>query len=270
MNPGGQSGLESVKSFFDMKAQADNIAYATGITSPFISFSILAMQVIGFIAIGIWMLRISADILALALPEKAGSKFVQVLGTGDAGNYNTAKDYLSKNAVNVVTVIILTVLLMTGYLYRILSLCLGGIGTVLNIVFKLDIDGIVSASDASSYVNQLGTRQATDLRNEYDSQLESTKQFANQLYQYSADGIDANSSQWKGASRKYTTAFIKADAIGKQLIKNDIAVSELKLGNTYFEQHKENSQVCNVKFASKDVESAWTVAGSTGKVSCNK
>lgn len=269
MNSGGQSGLETVQSFFDMKAQTDNIAYATGITSPFISFTILAMQVIGFFAIGIWMIRVSADILALALPQVAGKGLVQKLTTNESGNYTTAMEYIKGNLVNIITVVILTVLLMTGYLYRILSLCLGGIGTVLNVVFGLDIDGIVSASDASAYIAQLKTRQATDLRNEYDSQLESVKQFANQLYQYSADGISTSDSQWKSASRKYTTAHIKAASIAKVVTANDAATKELKLGNSYFAQHTENSNVCNKAFADKDVQSAWkTSSGAVTTISC--
>lgn len=270
MNSGGQSGLESVQSFFNMKAQTDNIAYATGITSPFISFTILAMQVIGFVAIGIWMLRISADILALALPEKAGGKLVQTFGTAEQGGYSTAQDYIKKNAVNVVFVIILTVLLMTGLLYRVLSICLGGIGTVLNVVFKLDIDGIVSASDASAYITQLGTRQLTDLRNEYDSQLATTKQFAGELHKLAGEGISKTDSIWKSASRKYTTSFIKAEAISKRVKQNDGATSELKLGSAYFNQHKENSSVCNTNFADKDVQSAWKVANTQTNITCNK
>lgn len=267
MNTGGQTALEGVKSFFDMKSQTDNIAYATGITSPFISLTLLAMQVIGFVAIGIWTLRISADILGLALPDKAGSKFVAMFGTAKAESYGTAKDYMSKNMVNVVSVLLLTVLLMTGMLYRVLSLALGGIGTVLNIVFKLDIDGIVSASDASAYINQLGTRRPTDLRNEYDSQLNSLKQFANQLYEYSAEGISKNDSLWKSSSRKYTTAYIKADAIATSLKGKE--TSELKLGSSYFQQHKENSKVCNKDFSDSDVISAWKVSGTSANVSCN-
>lgn len=270
MNSGGQSGLESIQSFFDMKAQTDNIAYATGITSPFISFTILAMQVIGFVAIGIWMLRVSADILALAIPQAAGNKFVSKFGTKEGGDYTSAMGYIKGNLLNVIAVTILTVLLMTGYLYRILSLFLGGVGTVLNVVFGLDIDGVISASDASAYVNQLGTRQATDLRNEYDSQLESVKQFANQLYQYSAEGISNKDSTWKSASRKYTTAYIKAESIAKQVTKNNQATQELKLGNSYFAQHKENSKVCNTKFGDADVQSAWKVAGVNTNISCSK
>lgn len=268
MNPGGQTGLESIRSFFDMKAQTDNIAYATGITSPFISFTILAMQVIGFIAIGIWMLRVSADILAISLPQTAGNGFVKKFGTNAEGKYDTAGNYIKENLVNVIAVTILVVLLMTNYLFRILSLFLGGVGTVLNVVFGLDIDGIVSASDASAFVNQLGTRQGTDLRNEYDSQLGTVKQFANQLYQYSQEGLSVNDSVWKSASRKYTTAFIKAEAISKQLTSTNIATNELKLGNSYFQQHKENSSVCNTKFANADVQSAWKTAGTTTNITC--
>lgn len=270
MNSGGQSGLESVQSFFNMKAQTDNISYATGITSPFISFTILAMQVIGFIAIGIWMLRVSADILALSLPQAAGSKFVSKFGTNDSAKYASAGGYIKENLFNVISVTILIVLLFTNYLYRILSLFLGGVGTVLNVVFGLDIDGIVSASDATAYITQLGTRQGTDLRNEYDSQLETTKQFANQLYQYSQEGLSSNDSVWKSASRKYTTAYIKAEAISKQLTSTGIATSELKLGNSYFQQHKENSKVCNTKFGNADVQTAWKVAGTQTSISCKK
>lgn len=268
MNTGGQTALEGIVSFFDMKAQSDNIAYATGITSPFISFTILAMQVIGFIAIGIWMLRVSADILALAIPQAAGNKFVAKFGTKEGGDYTTAMGYIKGNLVNIIAVTILTVLLMTGYLFRILSIFLGGIGVVLNVVFGLDIDGIISASDASAYVNQLPTRQATDLRNEYDSQLATTKQFANQLYSYSAEGISTNDSTWKSASRKYTTAFIKSNELSKEVTKNNKATTELKLGTAYFQQHQENSKVCNPAFADKDVQSAWKVANANTSVTC--
>lgn len=268
MNSGGQSALQGMQSFFDMKAQQDNIAYATGITSPFISFTILAMQVIGFIAIGIWLIRVSADILALALPQAAGNKFVAKFGTKESGDYTTAMGYIKGNLANVIAVTILTVLLMSGYLLRILSLFLGGIGTVLNVVFGLDLDGIITASDAAAYVNQLPTRQATDLRNEYDSQLETTKQFANQLYQYSAEGISTSDSKWKSASRKYTTAFIKANELGGELTKGSKATSELKLGNAYFQQHQENSKVCNPAFGDKDVQSAWKVAKANTNITC--
>lgn len=269
MNSGGQTALGGIQSFFDMKAQTDNIAYATGITSPFISLTILAMQVIGFVAIGIWLLRISADILVLALPDFGDNKVLKSLTTNKDGDYNTAGDYLKKNLVNIIFVVILTSLLMTGYLMRIISLALGGIGTVLNIVFGLDIDGILSASDASAYINQLGTRQSTDLRNEYDQQLESTKGYASELYQLSAEGVSTNDSRWKSSSRRYTTSFIKAEAIAKELKSGNKATAELKLGNSYFNQHTENSNVCNTKFADKDVQSAWKVGNATTNIRCS-
>lgn len=271
MNSGGQSSLEGIVSFFNMKSQTDNIAYATGITSPFISFAILVMQVLGFIAIGIWFLRIAADIVVLALPQFGGDKnILNKLATGKAESYTSAGAYIKGNMFNIVFVIVLTSLLMTGYLTRLIALFLSGVGTVLNIVFGLDIDGIVSASDASAYITQLKTRQATDLRNEYDEQLNTEKQYATQLYQLSAEGVSTSDSTWKSASRKYTTSYIKAASIAKVITANDSATKELKLGNAYFTQHSENSNVCNTNFADKDVQSAWkSSSGAVTSIKCN-
>lgn len=268
METGGQTGIQSVQSFFDMKSQTTGIENAMGIVSPFITFTIWVVQLVGFVAIGIWMIRIAADILALSTKNLAFAESIQKFGTGkDSSGYDSTGAYIKKNGVEIVLVICLTVLMMTGLLFRILSLALGGIGTILNVVFNLDLDGLNSAADAEAFVQNLETRKPTSLRNEYDEHLSSAKGYATQLYSLAAEGLSQNDPDFKSTMRKYTTAMAKAELISKTNVMKT-AGKELKLGDAYFKQHTYDSSVCNKAFFDKDTQSIWAGTGKTMSLSC--
>lgn len=267
METGGQSGIQAVQSFFDMKSQTAGIENAMGITSPFITFTIWVIQVLGFVAIGIWFLRIAVDVIALATKNLEFAEKIQKFGTGKKESYESTMAYIKGNGVEIVLVITLTVLMMTGLLFRILSLALGGIGTILNVVFNLDLDGLNSAADAAAFVENLETRKPASLRNEYDKHLSSAKGYADQLYAYAADGLSKNDPDYQAVSRKYTTALAKAELISKtDVIKN--FGKQLKLGDAYFEQHKYNADVCNKKFVDTDTLTIWSGQSSTLSIRC--
>lgn len=267
MDTGGQTGIQSVQSFFDMKSQTTGIENAMGIVSPFITFTIWVVQIVGFVAIGIWMIRIAADILALSTKNLAFAEGIQKFGTGKTDSYDSTGAYIKKNGVEIVLVICLTVLMMTGLLFRILSLALGGIGTILNVVFNLDLDGLNSAADAQAFVENLESRKPASLRNEYDEHLTSAKGYATQLYTLSADGVSKTNPNFQATSRKYTTALAKAELISKTDVMKT-GSKQLKLGADYFKQHKYNADVCNKAFFDSATTQIWAGAGKTLSLSC--
>ena len=268
METAGQSGIQAVQAFFDMKAQTSGIEQAMGITSPFITFTIWFIQVLGFVAIGIWFLRIGVDVIALSTKNLKFAEGIQKFGTGkDSSSYSSTMDYLKKNGVEIVLVITLTVLMMTGLLFRILSLALGGIGTILNVVFKLDLDGLNSAADATAFVENLPMRTAPSLRNEYDQQLSSAKGYADQLYGFAAEGLSTSDPNFQATSRRYTTAMAKADLIGKTA-EDKKYNNTLKLGASYFKQHEYSTDVCNTSFINKDTLNVWSTGSAKANLTC--
>lgn len=269
MGVGGQTGIQQVQSFFNLKSQTSGIENAMGITSPFITFTIWVIQMVGFIAIGIWMIRIAVDILALSTKNLAFADKLQTFGTGkDSSSYDSTGAYIKSNGLEIVMVITLTVLMMTGLLFRILALALGGIGTILNIVFNLDLDGLNSSADAQAFVENLETRRPASLRNEYDEHLASARGFASELYNLAADGVSQSNPNFQATSRRYTTAMAKAELISQ----TDVMAAygdQLKLGEAYFQQHKYNADVCNDSFIDSDTSTIWSQSGRTLNLSCN-
>lgn len=270
MGVGGQTGIQQVQSFFNLKSQTSGIENAMGITSPFITFTIWVIQMVGFIAIGIWMIRIAVDILALSTKNLAFAENLQKFGTGsgEKGGYDSTGAYIKKNGLEIVMVITLTVLMMTGLLFRILALALGGVGTILNIVFNLDLDGLNSAADAQSFVENLETRRPASLRNEYDEHLASARGFAGELYSLAAEGVSQSNPNFQATSRRYTTAMAKAELISQTDVMANYG-DQLKLGDAYFQQHKYNADVCNEAFLDSDTSSIWSQSGGTLNLRCN-
>lgn len=249
------TGLESVQAFFNLKSQTAGIENAMGIANPFLTFVIWATQVIGFFAIAIWMLRIAVDIICLTTKNLSFAEGIAKFGTGKEGSYDSVKAYISGNGLEIISVVILTVLMMTGMLYRILSLALGGVGTVLNFIFDLDLDGINSATDAASYKEQLSARRNTNMRNEYDQRLTEVRGFADQLYQMAQEGTKPSNPTFQKVKRNYTTALAKAELLSDAI--GTTGADELKVGQQYFEQHKYDKNVCNTEFLDNDTVNIW-------------
>lgn len=267
MDVGGQSALQEVQAYFNVKAQTNKIQNAIGVTNSFITIAIWFVQVLGFFCIGIWTVRIGFDILALVTRNLGVAKFAQTWGTGKEGTYDSVGAYLKGNGLEIVMVVILAVLMMTGLLWRVLSLALGGIGTMLNKIFSLDLDGILSASDAIGYIENLESRKPESLRNEYDEHLGSVQSLVSQMYDLAKDGVTNGDPQYKAISRQYTTAMAKAELISKtNVIKN--YASQLKLDSSYFSKHKYDANVCNKSFLDKDTLAIWSKNGGSLSIKC--
>lgn|SRR5699024_2285014 len=271
-NDGGAgSNVSIIKEFFNSQSSAGDLTSVLSNTSIWFQIVIWIIMFVGAIALGIWIFRIAIDIILIVTRGMGGNwrGKMQNWGTTQEDNYSSIWTYLSKNILEIILVILVVVLLFTGYLFRIIAFAIDGLGTLLNRFMGLDVGGKLSALDAEAFVNNIESQRATSLRNQYDEQLSGAREYSNQLYDLAKSGAIEDDPQYNQLKSEYTQAMVKANILGEELIDRGVE-SEFKLGEGYFQQHlrQDGDGVCNDTFIVEDVEQTFDVGGANAQITC--
>lgn len=237
---GAQAGLGEVVNYFNVRSSMTDVSSAIGITNFLMSAAILIVSVLGFVALAIWVLRIGIDILLITLRGTQIADSLRSLGTSkDAENYDKVSTYIRKNLVEIVLVVVLVALMVTGWLWRIFAIALQGVGGMLNFLLGLDFNGMMSTVDYEAWKENVMTQRPAAVRNEYD---EYTGAAASQLEQlYGMTDVSNENPAKQDLIRQYAIALARAEHISST--QTNLA-STLRLDANYFDRHK-NSAVCN-------------------------
>lgn len=259
---GGQGALESLQSFFDVKSATSGVDSALGAVSWIFTMVIWAVQIIGLVALGVWIFRIGVDIVLITMRGTTFADNLSKFGTSTKGaeSYKSVAAYLKGNLLEIVLVVVLVSLLITGWIFRIFSMALSGFGSLLNKLLGLDVDGLISSADAQAWQDNIKVARNASIRNEYDAAVSDARGYLSELY--AMQGVSQSDPTYKATSRKYSVAIAKCQYIASS--KGADVTKGLNLDSGYFTQHKYNDSVCNAGMLSQDVMAAWG-----GSNSCN-
>lgn len=270
MYPGdGQSGLSTITEFFNTMSATGDVGSALSGSAVWYKIAIWLIMTIGAIAMAIWIARIAIDIVLIVTKGMGkgdgGLEGLSKFGTGKSESYESVWKYVKGNLLEIILVIILITLLMTGWLLRLIAMAISGVGTLANRLLGMDIGGKLSALDAEAFIEQVGVQRTSSLRNQYDEQLASAKTYSAHLYDMAKDGAISDDPAFQQTKSFYSQAMVKADILADELESRD-AKAELKLGDGYFQQHLRQSGegVCNTSFLTQDVMSVFNK-----NISCN-
>lgn len=255
---GGQGALESLQSFFDVKAATSNIDSALDAVSWLFTIVIWVVQIVGLIALVFWIFRIGVDILLITMRGTGVAKALEKFGTKEgAESYKNVGAYLKGNLLEIILVVVLVSLLITGWIFRIFSLASAGFGSLLNKILGLDIDGLISSADAQAWKDNIKVARNASIRNEYDQSVSDARGYLAELY--NMQGVSSADPTYLSTSRKYSVAIAKCQYIAKE--KGPDVIDQLNLDSGYFSQHKYDDSVFNEGMLQSDVMSNW--GGST-------
>ena len=262
-----QQGLSQVVQFFNVRASSTDVTSAIGITTVLMNIAILIVSVLGFVALAIWVTRIGIDILLITLRGTDIADKMSKLGTSsNVENYKTVADYLKKNLVEIVLVVVLVSLMVTGWLWRIFAMALQGIGGILNFLLGLDFDGLLSSQDAAVWRTNMAAQPPAAIKNEYDDNLELARTTLNEIYSDAMVDLDNDHPIKQDALRRYGAAVGKADAL-RTVATNAGVGTQMNLVADYFTRHQ-TSNVCNGNFIGQGVAQEAVQTYSGGSVSC--
>lgn len=235
-NAGAQAGLGEIVNYFNVRSSMTDVSTAMGITNFLMSAAILIVSVLGFIALAIWVLRIGVDILLITLRGTSIADKLSKFGTNhqDKGSYDKVSSYLQKNMVEIILVVILVALMVTGWLWRIFSFALLGVGGMLNFLLGLDFNGLISSTDFQAWKDNIGQKRPEAIRNEYDEYAGAAASTLEQLYGMT-DVANTNPGK-QDLIRQYTVALYRAEHISKTY-GNQLATT-LKTDANYFQRHQ--------------------------------
>src|SRR5699024_3539952 len=138
---------------------------------------------VGAIALGIWIFRIAIDIILIVTRGTAIAESGKLNKWGTSSDdksesYSSIMGYLKHNILEIILVILVVILLFSGYMFRIIAFAIDGVGTLLNKFLGLDLSTKLSALDADAFVNNVGSQRSASLRNQYDEQLSGAREYA--------------------------------------------------------------------------------------------
>lgn len=244
LSGGGQGGLGQVVSYFEMRSSMTDVSTAIGITNVLMSAAILVVSVLGFVALAIWVSRIGVDILLITLRGTAIADKLRNLGTNkDASSYDKVSNYLKTNLVEIILVVVLVALMVTGWLWKIFAMALQGVGGILNFLLGLDFNGMLSSTDYDAWKENVTRQRPAAIRNEYDKYLTAAINNLDQLYNMT--DVDNNNPVKQNIVRQYALNLARAQHISTE--KGGELTTALKLDGEYFNRHKKVN-ACNTAF----------------------
>lgn len=268
MMSSSQSGLGQVVEFFNVRASGTDVSSAIGITNVLMSIAILIVSVLGFTALAIWVARIGVDILLITLRGTAIADKLSSFGTAKSESYDSVGKYLKNNFVEILLVVVLIALMVTGWLWRIFAIALQGVGGVLNFLLGLDFDGLLSAQDVNAWKDNVTSQPPAAVKNEYDENVALAESTLNELY--SMTDMDNDVALKQDVIRRYTIAMSRAQWISEQADGQNGAdvVGALNLESTYFARHK-TTNYCNTAFLNSDAGESVKQYYGTQAISCS-
>lgn len=268
MMSSSQSGLGQVVEFFNVRASGTDVSSAIGITNVLMSIAILIVSVLGFTALAIWVARIGVDILLITLRGTAIADKLSSFGTAKSESYDSVGKYLKNNFVEILLVVVLIALMVTGWLWRIFAIALQGVGGVLNFLLGLDFDGLLSAQDVNAWKDNVTSQPPAAIKNEYDENVALAESTLNELY--SMTDMDNNVALKQDVIRRYTIAMSRAQWISEQTNGQNGAdvIGSLNLESNYFARHK-TTNYCNTAFLNSDAGSSVKQYYGTQTITCS-
>lgn len=271
----GQSNLSVVTEFLNTQSAAGDVGKALMDTTILFKVVIWLIMVVGAVAMAIWIGRMAVDILLIVTRgiSFGGKEKMSNWGTATTDDaYKSVGSYLGKNILEIVLVMILVSLLISGYLLRLIAFGITGVGTLLNKLVGLDVGGAYSALDAQAFTEQVGVQRSTSLRNQYDQHLAAAKNYSSQLYDLAKNGAISDDPAFNQTKSYYTQSMVKANIIGSEITSRSGVVAEMKLGEGHFRQHLRvtGDGVCNEDFLMEDVIQTFSVGEADAQIVCSR
>lgn len=251
--------LQQVIRFFDVKAATADVTTAMDITGIFIQFATIFIQIIGFIAISIWIARIGIDILLLTTKGTEFANKMEKFGTGKSEHYDSAVSYIKGNLVQIAIMVVLIVFLVTGWIFRLFSIAMSGIGMILNRLLNLDVGAIWTEQEVIAWQDNYASSTNAQKLELYDNAVADAQGYAQTLYEMK--GVPKDDQDRQEIERNYTNAMMRANYVNNT-DGSDLATALNKPGN-YFTRHKRTDAICNTYFDLKEASAIWG-----GSVSC--
>lgn len=258
------SGLSDIVSFFNTQSVNNDVAGTLMNTGLAFKIAMGLIMFIGAIAMAIWIARIAIDILLLATNNMGKLDALEKFGTKQGG-YGSVAEYLRGNLLEIILVILLITLIMTGFLFRLIGVAISGTGMLLNKLFNLDVDGGLSKVSGQSYKEGFDLLRLPEKKVQYDEALGGLKAQADILYNYASEGMEKDNPKFISAQRAYTVQMGKAMYAGTKLTNS---ASKLNLNSAYFAQHLSSADACNSSFIDTTVLSNYSAENVPSTVKC--
>ena len=252
--------LQQVIRFFDVKSTTADVTTAMDLTGIFIQFATMFVQIIGFIAISIWIVRIGIDILLLTTKGTEFANKMEKFGTGKSEHYDSAVAYIKGNLVQIAIMVVLIVFLVTGWIFRLFSIAMSGIGMILNRLLNLDVGAIWTEQEVIAWQDNYASSTNAQKLELYDNAVSDSQGYAQTLYEMR--GVPKDDPDRQEIERNYTNAMMQANFIQQQG-GSDLATA-LNKSSDYFTRHQRTDAICNEYFELDEASAVWE-----GRVSCN-
>ena len=245
--------LQQVIRFFDVKATTADVSTAMDLTGVFIQFATIFVQIIGFFAISIWIARIGIDILLLTTKGTEFATKMQKFGTGKDTHYESATDYIKGNLIQIAIMVVLIVFLITGWIFRLFTIAMSGIGMILNRLLSLDVGAVWTQQEVEAWQDNYKSSTNAQKLEMYDNAVSEAQGYAQTLYDMK--GIPSDDPDRQEIERNYTNAMMQANYVEKTG-GTDLAAA-LNKSNDYFKRHKRTDAICNTHFQLKGAAQTW-------------
>lgn len=252
--------LQQVIRFFDVKATTADVTTAMDVTGVFIQFATIFVQLIGFIAISIWIARIGIDILLLTTKGTEVATKMEKFGTGKSEHYDSAVAYIKGNLIQIAIMVVLIVFLVTGWIFKLFSIAMSGIGMILNRLLNLDVGAVWSEQEIIAWQNNYDSSTNAQKMEMYDNAVSDAQSYAQTLYDMK--GVPKDDVNRQEIERNYTNAMMQANYVSNQG-GSDLA-GALNKPADYFSRHQRTDAICNDYFELTEAASTWG-----GSISCN-
>lgn len=207
--------FDAINSYMQTMTASGDVSAAMGTTAYLLKLTVFLVMVAGGLALAIWVFRLAADILALALPAGKASERIGKLGTGRSQDYDSVMAYLKDNAVNTILMIVLIAFLVTGYLFQIVGMAMTGFGLLINKLVGIDVEEVLMEFSVQDYETQVMLMTPAQVKAEYDQAVAGMRSEAQMIHSIGAqNSYDINNDQLRQHLRQYALHFQKADAIG--------------------------------------------------------
>lgn len=253
--------MQQVIRFFDVKVATADVTSPMALTGVFIQMATMFVQIVGFIAISIWIARIGIDILLLTTKGTKVQEKLQNFGTGKAESYDSAMAYIKGNLIQIALMVVLIVFLITGWIFRLFSISMSGIGMILNRLLNLNVGEIWSQQEVIAWQDNYAASTNAQKLEMYNDAVSEAQGYAQTLYDMK--GISKDNADRQEIERNYTNAVMQANYVSSEG-GNDLAIA-LNKPNDYFNRHKRSDSICNEYFDSTETSQTWGSSISCGQ-----
>lgn len=261
------TAVADIVSFFNGMSASNDVGGALSNSALAFKISMLAIMLIGGLAMAIWIGRIAIDILVITLRGTSVATKMSKLGTGKSDAEGSVGGYLKSNLLEIIFVILLIFFLISGFLFRLIAVAISGFGALGNKLFGLDIQGMLGSIDIEAYKEGVDAQRPTTRKQNYDNEIGVMRAELRNLYEMNEKGQNSTKDKYvekyNRSKRTYTHAFARAETIvngGGTEGGGKLNEADFRLPDGYFAQHLDgagNSPLCVDVFLDDAVKSAY-------------